>query len=292
MPKSKIIFSFFKTASAVVLFFITSISCSNTDNSDSIKTPLFIFNAIEEYPIHQNQQLDNWDTTGWGVYEDIIFEGTTIQYNISHDNSTLNTTTLKTEITGGDAYNNVFFTNTVAKRWEQLDWFFEDAVTFEYSLDFFPQVGINCSTSDLSEVEGLEFTMQHVKIPESWGWGIQWSKTNTWSYWDDNTLNNDRIGWVNIPNIDYCILPNTWNSIKITGQIIDHIVSYDTLALNGASANLDIQINNVNVAEDWFENFIQVGFQINGNDAILTDHTEGVDPVKIFLDDMQLVIFD
>jgi len=265
-------------------------SCQKDDNTTAANTFQYSFTSIEDLPIAQNEQLENWDTTGWGVYEDIIFDGTEIQHHMEHDETTFNTKVLKTQITGGDAYNNAFFTNTIAKRWEELNWYFNDAIEFEYTLDFYPEVGINCSFSDWSEVEGLEFTMQHVIIPESWGWGIQWSKTNTWSFWNDEKINDEAIGWENINYVNDCIFPNEWNSIKIKGIIKNNTLRYTSLNINNNNHELNIVLSSVNVPEGWSENFIQVGFQINGNSAILNNHNHGVDPVTVYLNNLNLNI--
>lgn len=269
---------------------LTYTSCERESDSIFKNNIEYQFSDIEEMPIDQIQEMNQWETTGWGVYEDIIINGTNILYDIEHDETSFSSRTLKTEITGGDRYNNVFFTNTIAKQWEELDWYFNDAKIFEYNLEFFPDVGINCEMSDLSEVEGFEFTAQHVIIPNSWGWGIQWSKTNTWSYWNDEKVNGEIIGWENLYNIDACIFPNEWNTIKIIGTINNDFLSYDRLEINSEVFNINVSLNMVEVPEGWSENFIQVGFQINGNDAIRTDHNHGVDPVKVYLDNLNLKI--
>ncbi|MFP4844754.1 hypothetical protein [Winogradskyella sp. PE311] len=272
----------------LVVLYITS--CKQEDDPIDPNPSEYTFSDIEEMPIDQNQVLENWDSTGWGVYEDIIFNGTNILYNIEHDDNTFISKTLKTEIEGGDSYNNVFFTNTVAKKWEDLKWPFKPTQSFTYSLNFYPEVNVNCSISNLSEVEGLEFTMQHVITPNSWGWGIQWSKTNVWSYWNDEKINGSPIGWENINSINTCVIPNQWNSIIINGTTTDNSLTYNSIEINSEVFELNILLNTVTVPTGWSENFIQVGFQINGNDAISTDHNHGVDPVTVFLDNLNLKI--
>lgn len=268
------------------LLLITSIvtSCNKEEGTIPENTILHTFNNIEEMPIAQQQEFPNWNATGWGVYKDIIFEGTTIDYSLNFNE------TLEAEIISGDKYNNVFFTNTIATRWEGLDWYFNEATTFEYELDFYPNVGINCLQPDLSEVEGFEFTMQHVITPNSWGWGLQWSKTNTWSYWDDTKINNEVVGWVNLNGINNCINLNQWNTIKIIGVIENNTVIYREIVINTENYLLNIAIDNAEVPNGWFENFIQVGFQINGNEAIRDDHGFGVDPVSVYLNNINLSV--
>lgn len=275
-----------------LVIFLILFSCQ--ENSDDVVPESFEYRFIniEQQPIEQIQELNDWETTGWGVYEDIIFDDTIILHNIEHESSAFNTPTLKTQITGGDQYNNVFFTNTIAKRWEELDWYFGNAKVFEFSLEFYPEVGIDCSQSDLSEVEGLEFTAQHVIIPDSWGWGFQWSKTNTWSYWNDEKVNGQPIGWENLEGINDCIISNEWNKIKFKGTIENNTLSYDYLEINNHSYNLNVVLNKVTIPEGWSENFIQVGFQINGNAATLDNHNHGVDPVTVYLNNLNLHITD
>ena len=273
----------------LIIFFVFT-SCKKEEGFISEEDFSYSFTNIEEFPIEESQEFSNWNSTGWGVYKDIIFDGTDIEYSLKHDETIGSSKTLKAEITGGDKYNNVFFTNTIAARWEELDWYFKDATTFEYTVNFFPEVVINCSNSDFSEVEGFEFTVHHVIIPDSWGWGIQWSKNNTWSYWNDQKINGTAIGWVNLDGVNDCIIPNQWNKIKIVGIIENNTVIYDQIEINSENYSLNIRLENVETPNGWFENFIQVGFQINGNEAILTDHNHGVDPVTVYLDNINLMI--
>ena len=256
------------------------------------KTPieLHVFDDIETFPLEKFTEGNEWNSTGWGVYEDIIFEGTSIQWSMDQINYQ-DEPVLKCDITGGDAYNNVFFTNTVAIRWEQLDWYFEDAQQFEYSLEFYPSSEINCDNADESLIEGLEFTFQHVKVPISWGWGLQWSKTNTWSYWDDQKSSDKVIGWKNIQNVKECLCWDKWNTIKIIGIQDGNDVIYKSIQINENKISVDIRLPSVTIPEDWAENFIQVGFQINGNKAILKTHQHGVDPSSVLLKNLDLNVY-
>jgi hypothetical protein len=251
---------------------------------------LYSFDDIELDLIETRTTQKNWQSTGWGIYEDIIFPGTGILWQVSHETFD-NEEVLACDIVGGDAYNNVFFTNTLAAQWEGLEWYFKKASYFEYELMFFPAHRIACDHPDLSEIEGLEFTFQHVVIPDSWGWGVQWSKTNTWSYWDDQPDNGKPKGWVNIDGIQSCIEWNQWNSLKIIGSQTKNTLIYEQLIVNGASINMNKEISKVNVSEEWAENFVQIGFQINGNKAIRTDHDHGVDPVRIYLKNVSLNVY-
>lgn len=273
----------------ILILFYCCETESNIENNSSFN---YTFENLEESPIEQNQQFNDWESTGWGVYEDIIFDGTTILHNTEHDDTSFDSRTLVAEITGGDRYNNAFFTNTIAKRWEQLDWFFRDVKQFEFLIEFYPETAINCDISDLSEVEGFEFTFQNVVIPNSWGWGLQWSKTNTWSYRNDQKINNEIVGWENINGLSSCIQTNQWNSLKMTGVINGNSLTYETLEFNSEVFDLNITLDNVEVPTGWSENFLQIGFQINGNDAIRTDHSHGVDPVKVYLNNINLKVTD
>ena len=77
---------------------------------------------------------------------------------------------------------------------------------------------------------------------------------------------------------------------KIVGIIENNIVVYDKIEINSKSYPLNIRLENVQVSSQWFENFIQVGFQINGNEAIRTDHNHGIDPVIVYLDNVNLAV--
>ena len=272
-----------------VVFCLLAISCQKEENQANPSISAFYdFSSIDEAKINEIQNEGNWESTGWGVYEDIIFPGTSIEHATSHDTETFGFKTLKCEITGGDAYNNAFFTNTIAKRWEGLDWYFNEVTEFEFTLRFYPETIIDCENPDLSEIEGLEFTFQHVMIPFSYGWGVQWSKTNTWSYWDDQKVDNKAIGWVNFQGVNDCILANEWNTLKLVGTSRDDQVHYLELVINENNYSLDVQLPKVSTPNGWAENFLQVGFQINGNTAIRNDHPHGVDPVAVFLDEVKL----
>ena len=63
-----------------------------------------------------------------------------------------------------------------------------------------------------------------------------------------------------------------------------------SLSINNNNHDLNIVLSSVSVPEGWSENFIQVGFQINGNSAILNNHNHGVDPVTVYLNNLNLNI--
>lgn len=255
------------------------------------KLLLWSFENIELEPIAERRVQTDWEKSGWGIYEDIIFPGDEIEWNVSHDQLE-SVPVLNCQITGGDAYNNVFFTNTIASKSEGSEWYFQEANYFEFEIEFYPATFIDCDNSDRSQIEGMEFTFQHVIIPDSWGWGIQWSKTNTWSYWDDQKIDSKPRGWVNMPTLDGCLSWNTWNRLSLSGKQSGNQLIYQRLSVNEQTIDLNIQLPSVTVPDGWAENFIQVGFQINGNKALLTDHQQGVDPVTIFLKNVNLKVYE
>ena len=283
-----------------ILFILLSISCLLS--CDETETPtftkgaqIFAFTQLEEDSIHQGNRFtypnSTLQFTGWGVYEDIIFEGTNIEWSLEKVNSTAVTEDkwLKCAITGGDPYNNVFFTNTCALRWEGEDWEFEAAQYLEYELDFFIEGTIDCSNPDIATIEGIEFTWQHILLPHSHGLGVQWSKGGAWRFWNDEQDDSGHvIGWQDFePKISSCLTANEWHHIKLTGYFQDDILQYEHMELNGTVYDLSsAKLMAVNAQSGWVENFLQIGMQINGNTATDTNHGHGVDPVVVYLNNV------
>lgn len=229
--------------------------------------------------------------SGWSIYKDIIFPGTDIKGKIGHKTNFFERkNVLKCSITGGDAYNNIFFTNTMAKLWKNEKWLLTHSNKFSYSMDFYVDEYIDCKNTNLTELEGLEFIFQKSTPPYTFLWGIQWSKNNIWSIWDDTKMNNKVNGWINLPDISPCIYHHKWNSIRITGYHIDNKLYYDALYLNDDRFTINKWINKSKLPDEFSENYIQTGFQINGNKAIKGNHHYGTDPVNVYLDKINLII--
>lgn len=228
--------------------------------------------------------------TGWGVYEDIIFPGTGIDWSISHVAApAVEGASLKCMITGGDPYNNVFFTNTCALRWEGDPWVHQSAKYLVYELDVYIEGKLDCNEPDTATIEGLELTWQHIEIPYSHGFGVQFSKGGEWRYWDDqmDALGQAK-GWRSFsPELFYCLIPNQWHHIQLEGyvtpsEIVYHRMRIDEIVFDLTSARLPY----VPATEGWVENFLQIGMQINGNKATESAHGHGVDPVAVYLDNV------
>lgn len=252
---------------------------------------LHAFRAIEDSGIHQLHNTPLGINEGWNLYKDIIFPGTQIKGSLSKNRKMLpGITLLNCSIRGGDAYNNLFFTYTLAKKWMGETWAFVAANAFEYRMEFFVQNKIDCTSPNLSELEGLEFTFQQAMPPASFLWGLQWSKSNTWSYWDDTKPTGVTKGWVPIPNLHACVRYQQWNQLRFTGHRSDAGLYYDTIILNEVVFGINVFVPKASLPPNWAENYLQVGFQINGNKAIRNNHPHGVDPVTVLLNNVDLFV--
>lgn len=267
----------------VLLFFGPSFSFS--------QEYIHYFTKLDDAPIDSLQIKEYGVTTGWTIFEDIMFPGTSIVGKLSKDSTKFKgQNVLNCELIGGDQYNNLFFTNTLAKNYIGKDWVLQNSSSFSYQMTFYVDSFIDEFHSDSSLVEGLEFTFQFARNRNSYLWGIQWSKENIWSFWNANTSNDEIIAWVPIEELNMPIKSGRWNSATITGDFTKDSLRYKTFVLNDKVYQLDITIPSAQLPISWVENYIQVGFQINGNKAILNNHSHGVDPVSVFLDEMTLVL--
>ncbi len=249
------------------------------------------YQSLEDSSIGQSHHTPLDINEGWSIYKDIIFPGTSIKGKLQHNNSFLpGSKLLNCSITGGDAYNNLFFTYTLAKQWMGGPWAFTKANAFTYSMYFYIDSYVNCDTPNLTQLEGLEFIFQQAMPPASFLWGLQWSKSNVWSYWDDTKLNRRAKGWVPIPGLNACMLYKEWNRISITGHRNDTGLYYDTLVLNNRSFSINSFVPKSYLPPAWAENYLQVGFQINGDKAIRRNHKHGTDPVMVMLNKVGLEV--
>jgi len=267
-------------------------SCSQY-HYPKVSTPVLIhtFRSMEDSTINESNNNIYGINEGWNIYKDIIFAGTKIEGTISSTQSFIpGDTVLNCRITGGDTYNNLFFTYTLAKKLATEKWHFSEANEFVYSLDFFIDNYLDCSYPNNSELEGLEFTFQQSMPPYSFLWGIQWSKSNIWSYWDDTKIKGKATGWIKLPGLNNCMLNKEWNNIYIIGHRDQTGLYYDSLCLNNSCHLLKKFVAKNLLPPTWVENYLQVGFQINGNKAIRKDHIHGVDPVSAYLNNIQLQV--
>ena len=251
----------------------------------------YYFKSFEDSAIDKINRDEYGQNLGWTMYKDIMFSGTTIYGSMKHlTRKFTNTPVLCTKITGGDAYNNMFYTYTFAKSNKKSPWTFSQANEFDYSLDFFVESKISCDTPNASELEGLEFTFQIAKPPVSYLWGLQWNKANVWCYWDDTRFNGKPKGWIPIPELNLCMKPKAWNSIRIKGNRTNIGLYYDTMVLNDKLIPLHIFVPRAYLPVDWSDNYLQLGFQINGNKAIRKDHSQTIDPVTAYLKNVDLMV--
>ena len=251
---------------------------------------IFDYQNIENDTLNASQriydeQLDLF-YTGWGVYEDIIFPGTTINWSLDHTNSS-NNIKLHCAITGGDQYNNVFFTNTKALKWQGEPWQYQEAKYLVYELDLYIDGELDCSNSDLATIEGIELTWQHIELPFSHGFGLQFSKAGEWRFWnDEQDADNKPIGWQSFSSkINYCLSPKEWHTIKLESYITENTIVYKSMIIDNEIFSLqNTTLPYVNAKNGWVENFIQIGMQINGNKSV--KNSVGVDPVAVTLDNV------
>jgi hypothetical protein len=281
-----------KIKTPYLLLYILLFSCSQHYYKKGNTTiAIHTFNSLQDSAIGKTTKGQFGFNNGWSIYKDIIFAGTNIEGAITKSQSYIpNTTLLNCQITGGDAYNNLFFTYTLAKASSKEKWYFSQANSFVYKLDFFIDNYLNCNYPNSSELEGVEFTFQLAQPPYTFLWGIQWSKSNVWSYWDDTKINGKTKGWINIPGLSYCMQNKQWNTMYITGHNNNSKLYYDSLCLNNHCFVIKKNVPKNLLPVTWVENFLQVGFQINGNKAIRKDHKYGVDPVSVYLNNIQLQI--
>lgn len=249
------------------------------------------FQSLEDSAVEQPHPTIFGVNTGWGLYKDIMFPGTTIRGKLAHKHRFLpGNRVLSCRITGGDAYNNLFFTSTLARKWRKVPWAFTTVNTFSYSLDFYINSFVDCIDSDNSEPEGLEFIFQQAMPPVSFLWGLQWSKNNTWSYWDDQKFNGRARGWVPLAGIHPCMLSKEWNQLVMTGHRTGDSLYYEGFHLNGSYFALNAAVPAVLLPVNWADNYLQVGIQLNGNKATRQHHRQGTDPVEVLLNNVTLLL--
>jgi hypothetical protein len=252
---------------------------------------LHSYQSLEDSSIGSSAPTTFGTNEGWSIYKDIIFPGTSISGKLRHNKRFLpGNKILNCSITGGDAYNNLFFTYTLAKKLTGEPWAFTKANAFVYSMDFYIDSYVNCNTPDLTQLEGLEFIFQQAMPPSSFLWGLQWSKSNVWSYWDDTKVNHRARGWVPVKGINACMLYKQWNRISISGHRDDKGIFYDSLLLNNISFPINTYVPLSYLPANWTDNYLQVGFQINGNKAVRRNHSHGTDPVNVLLNSVNLEV--
>jgi hypothetical protein len=284
-----------KTVLRVVLLLFVIVSCEKTESNIQNDSLVFEYNQIEESKLASNSYYINPETqlsyTGWGVYEDIIFPGSSIYWKMEHQ-SIDNKNSLAIGITGGDAYNNVFFTNTVALAWKEVAWPYRNVSKLIYQLDFYLPNAFDCNSPNNAILEGIEFTFQHLLIPYSYGFGLQYAKSGEWRFWNDekNPETNKPFAWQSFsPKIITCLASNQWHTIQIIGFVKNHKVYYEKMTLDNTTYNLNSAvINPVPSPQGWVENFLQVGVQLNGNKSIQYPNSNQVDPIEIYIDKVSL----
>lgn len=233
--------------------------------------------------------------TGWGIYEDIMFPGTTILWGLEHSKAPQKSTNvLKCSITGGDKYNNIFFTNTPAMKWKGNTWDYSEASVLVMEMDFYIDGTVDCNVPNNSQLEGIEFCWQNHIIPNTGLFCTQWSKGGEWRYWrdDKNPETNRPYAWISFKTPLYqCVKQKKWNTIRVEAELLpDKKVRYLSLELDGVKTTFEkeVSIPQGISPTQYAENYLQVGFQINGNTAVDKSHGFGVDPIDVYLDSVNL----
>ncbi|MEZ5072284.1 MAG: hypothetical protein R2751_15305 [Bacteroidales bacterium] len=226
-----------------------------------------------------------------GVYEDIIFPGTTIEWTLAYETGIrLDGVSLECAITGETVTTTCSSPTPGALRWEGEDWPYKEATWLVYEMDFYVDATLDCDRPDQATVEGLEFTWQHICLPWSHGFGVQFSKGGEWRYWNDEKDSDGKaLGWVSFsPAIDQCIGPGEWHHLVLEGYVTESHIQYHSMVLDDKEFDLSsAKLPLVAATEGWVENFIQIGMQINGNQAVEEGHGEGVDPVTVWVDNVE-----
>ncbi len=291
----KINHSIFLTLKTIVTLLLPALCMHSALAQQPVKKSqrllLYNYQSLEDSIIRKSQNTPIGINEGWSIYKDIIFPGTSITGKMSQTNAFLpGNTVLICSITGGDAYNNLFFTYTLAKKWAGEPWVYTKANSFTCSMDFYIDGYIDCDTPDRTQLEGLEFIFQQAMPPSSFLWGLQWSKQNVWSYWDDTKINQRARGWVPIPELHTCMKYNQWNHISIYGHRNEAGIYYDSMVLNNTSFAINTFVPKSSLPPSWSENYLQIGFQINGNKAVRRNHKHGTDPVRVMLNEVGLKV--
>lgn len=278
----------------VIIFLVFGCSKENLLQTPSFQKGAIIFDYqnIENDTLNASQRIYDEQIdlyfTGWGVYEDIIFPGTSIEWSMNHQtNNSTNTKTLHCAIIGGDQYNNVFFTNTKALKWQGEPWQYQEAKYLVYELDLYIDGELDCANPDEATIEGVELTWQHIALPFSHGFGVQFSKSGEWRFWNNEQgVDEKPIGWESFsPKINQCLSPKKWHSIKLESYITENSIVYKSMTIDNQEFDLQNTILPYVKAKDgWVENFIQIGMQINGNKSVKS--TTGVDAVAVILDNV------
>jgi hypothetical protein len=249
------------------------------------------YNDIDEIRAAGTDPATGLQHTAWGVYEDIMYPGTDITWDIGHVTSpSRDGSALKCAITGGDQYNNIFCNTTIAKRWTGAAWPYYGAKRLVYSLWFYVDGTIDCQNPNRSTIEGLEFGWQHTLIPVKHEFAVQWSKGGAWRYWDatiDPATGRPR-AWKAFPApIAFCLADRTWHQIQFESYFLGDDSYYTAMLLDGVRYKLaPVKVGRAQTAEGWHENFLQLSVQINGNTAL--DGSRRVDPVTVYLDQVRL----
>ncbi|GAC1637067.1 MAG: hypothetical protein NVS4B8_01400 [Herpetosiphon sp.] len=229
-------------------------------------------------------------STGWGVYKDIMINGTTVVPDVGPATApSLDGQSFKCGIAGGDRYNNIFCNNTIAKSWSGNPWPYRSAELLVYHLAFYVDGTIDCTTPNRSTIEGLEFAWEHTIMPERYVFAVQWQKNGQWRFWNarNDPATGRPYGWLNFPvPLSFCFASRQWHTITLRGQMTGSDYTYLSMTLDGQTYPLGGRAGTAPAPSGWAENFLQVAVQVDGDTAINGSPT--VDPVAVYIDRVTL----
>ncbi len=247
---------------------------------------LFVYEDFDENEGGYFEPEAGLQTTGWGEYLDILTPGTTIEGEFEWiTDNTIDGRAFRCALTGGDAFNNYFCANNVARLNGSVgDYPYAGLNWLEFEMDFYVEGHIDCTFSTKSDMEGIEWVWQFTEPPDSYGFGIvyapyrgqlrHWTEQGTWEPFD--------------PPIEYiCIEGNQWHHVKFVTSMLFDKINYHYMILDDQVIDFNgQQLDKFPTFEEWKDTFIQMGIQV--------DSTFGVDdpararPVAMVVDNVTL----
>ena len=251
---------------------------------------LFVYDDFDENHAGYIEPSLGLVTTGWGEYDDILIPDTTIdgEFGWVTDN-TIDGRAFRCAITGGQAYNNYFCANNIAKLngsngeypYDGLNW-------LELEMDFYVEGNIDCSQQIKSDMEGIEFVWQFTQPPKSYGFGLvyapykgqlrYWAEQGTWEPFDP-------------PIEGVCITGNEWHHVRFVTSMLGDSINYHYMVLDGQVIDFrNQQLDTFKTFDDWKDTFLQIGVQV---DSTFSEGDPNVArPVGMVIDNVKLTGLD
>ena len=217
-----------------------------------------------------NTIFDALDQNGtWEVYT----EGSPTWYLGNVANPSLDGNALQCSIRGGVSYSNVHCYQNLPEM--------PGAVDFELNLSFWFSSSTCNNQNGTSVVQALEFTMNKWQDGQRYEFALQWQNVGSgapqWRYWDPNNTEK----WTEfLPQVTECLAGDRWNTLRLTGNILDGQVHYKSFTINGQEHPMDVAIAPVSTPDE--PNRLAIAVQLDGN-ASQT-------PYDVFVDDVFLTV--